>query len=97
MKGGELVETLVLNVGYQLRATPRKKAIKFSRHNVYARDRRRCQYCGVRVGRDEFSKPVRPKSLPDIPREFRFTEGMPEAWRAWIRDAVYWDGKLDTN
>jgi 5-methylcytosine-specific restriction endonuclease McrA len=183
MKGGELVETLVLNVGYQpiarvpwerailwyldrvveivdeypdryirtpswsvkmpsivrhLRATPRKKAIKFSRHNVYARDRRRCQYCGLRVGRDEFtyehviprvlggrtcwenivvacvacnqkkagrtpeqagmrllSKPVRPRTLPELPREIRFTEGMPESWREWIRNSVYWDGNLD--
>src|SRR5262249_32879683 len=89
-KGGDHVQTLVLNVGYQpvarvpweraivwfldrvvevvdeypdryirspnwtvrmpsvvrfLKPTPRKKAIKFSRHNVYARDRGRCQYC----------------------------------------------------
>ena len=34
-----------------LRSIPRQKAIKFSRHNVYARDRGRCQYCGRRVRR----------------------------------------------
>jgi 5-methylcytosine-specific restriction endonuclease McrA len=185
VKGGEIVQTLVLNVGYQpvarvpwetaivwvldrivevvdeypdrhirtitwtvhmpsvvrfLRATPRKKAIKFSRHNVYARDRGRCQYCGLKVRRDEFtydhviprmvggrtcwenvvvacvpcnqkkagrtpeesrmtlrSTPVKPKKLPDIPREMQFTPGMPESWKAWLRSAVYWDGALETD
>jgi len=33
----------------------RKRAIKFSRHGVYARDRGRCQYCGTRVRRSEFT------------------------------------------
>lgn len=33
----------------------RRKAIKFSRHNIYARDKGRCQYCGVRVSRDRFT------------------------------------------
>lgn len=33
-----------------LRATPSmKKAVKFSRMNVYARDGYRCQYCGVKL------------------------------------------------
>jgi 5-methylcytosine-specific restriction endonuclease McrA len=31
----------------------RKKAVKFSRQNVYARDRGRCQYCGQRVPRHQ--------------------------------------------
>jgi 5-methylcytosine-specific restriction endonuclease McrA len=31
----------------------KKKAIKFSRENVYARDKGKCQYCGTRVGRHE--------------------------------------------
>jgi 5-methylcytosine-specific restriction endonuclease McrA len=121
-----------------VRATPRKKAIKFSRHNVYARDGGRCQYCGRRVRRDEFtyehvvprvlggktswenvvvacvscnqkkagrtpaqagmrllSTPVKPKRLPHVPREIHFTEGMPESWKSWLRDAVYWGGELD--
>jgi 5-methylcytosine-specific restriction endonuclease McrA len=31
----------------------RKKAIKFSRENVYARDHQRCQYCALKVARHE--------------------------------------------
>src|SRR5262249_652135 len=116
-----------------VRALPRKKAIKFSRHNVYARDRGRCQYCGHKDRRDEFteehvvprvlggktswenvvvacvscnqkkagrtpaqagmrllSTPVKPKKLPNVPREIHFTDGMPESWKSWLRDAVYW-------
>lgn len=38
-----------------LKPVPRKKAIKFSRHNVWLRDGGRCQYCGHRVARDEFT------------------------------------------
>ncbi len=121
-----------------VRATPRKKAIKFSRHNVYARDGGRCQYCGQRVRRDEFtyehvvprvlggktswenvvvacvrcnqkkagrtpaqagmrllSTPVKPKKLPNVPREIHFTDGMPESWKSWLRDAVYWGAELE--
>ena len=121
-----------------LKPTPRKKAIKFSRHNVYARDRGRCQYCALRVRRDEFtyehvvprvlggrtswenvvvacvscnqrkagrtpqqagmkllSTPGRPKRLPDVPHQFRVTDEMPAAWKAWLRNAVYWDGELE--
>lgn len=37
-----------------LQPIPRKKAVKFSRHNVYARDRGKCQYCGLKVRREEF-------------------------------------------
>lgn len=33
----------------------RKKAVKFSRENVYARDKGQCQYCGVRVPRTELT------------------------------------------
>jgi 5-methylcytosine-specific restriction endonuclease McrA len=99
-EGGDVVQTLVLNIGYQpvarvswkkailwildrvvevvdeypdryirtpswsvrmpsivrlLRATPRRHAVKFSRHNVYARDRGCCQYCGQHVQRDAFT------------------------------------------
>src|SRR5512138_1299602 len=31
----------------------RKPAVKFSRENVYARDKGRCQYCGEKVARPE--------------------------------------------
>jgi len=121
-----------------VRALPRKQAIKFSRHNVYARDGGRCQYCGRKVRRDEFtyehvvprvlggktswenvvvacvrcnqqkagrtpaqagmrllSTPVKPKKLPNLPREIYFTDGMPESWKSWLRDAVYWGGELE--
>lgn len=33
----------------------RKHALKFSRENVYGRDRGRCQYCGNNVPRDAFT------------------------------------------
>ncbi|HZS39004.1 MAG TPA: HNH endonuclease, partial [Polyangia bacterium] len=107
--------------------------------NVYARDRGRCQYCGTRVRRDEFtyehviprvlggrtswenvvvacvacnqrkagrtpeqarmrllSTPVKPKRLPDLPREIRYSDEMPESWKSWLQSAVYWDGELET-
>jgi 5-methylcytosine-specific restriction endonuclease McrA len=119
---------------------PRHKSIKFSRHNVYARDGGRCQYCGSRVGRDAFTyehvvprvqggqtvwenvvvscvacnqrkagrtpeqagmrllgRPVRPRSLPHLPRPIAFTGDMPASWRAWLRDAVYWDGEIEND
>lgn len=38
-----------------LRPISRKRAIKFSRHNIYTRDHRRCQYCGQRCTRDRFT------------------------------------------
>lgn len=31
----------------------REKAVKFSRHGIYARDNGRCQYCGLRVSKKE--------------------------------------------
>lgn len=37
------------------RVRNKKHAIKFSRENIYARDRGRCQYCGVQVKRNEYS------------------------------------------
>jgi 5-methylcytosine-specific restriction endonuclease McrA len=33
----------------------RKPAVKFSRENVYARDKGRCQYCGNKVPRSDFT------------------------------------------
>ena len=116
-----------------------RRAIKFSRENVYARDGGRCQYCGVGVRRDEItydhvvpraiggkttwenivtscvacnqakggrtpgqagmklrSTPVKPRKLPDTFRiTFTFREGMPDSWRAFLRDFSYWNGELD--
>jgi len=39
-----------------VKSTPRrKKAIKFSRENIYLRDGGKCQYCGVGLSRDQKS------------------------------------------
>ena len=117
----------------------KKKAVKFSRTNVYARDKGRCQYCGGRCARDDWeyehvkpraqggttcfenivvsctpcnqrkggrtpeqagmrllSKPVRPKFLPNVNTfSMSFKKGMPDSWREWLRNAVYWDAELE--
>ena len=116
-----------------------RKAIKFSRENLYARDGGRCQYCGAAVRRDEITydhvvpralggtttwenivtacvpcnqkkggrtpdqagmklraTPVKPKKLPETFRvTFTFRKGMPESWRAFLRDYTYWNGELE--
>ena len=38
-----------------LKPVPRKKAIKFSRSNVWLRDGGKCGYCGIKVRRDDFT------------------------------------------
>jgi len=117
----------------------RKRAIKFSRQNVYSRDRGRCQYCSVRISRDDWtydhvvpraqggrttwenvvvactscnqrkggrtpaqagivllSTPVKPKKLPEVGMlTISYREGMPRAWKDYLRDAVYWGGELE--
>jgi 5-methylcytosine-specific restriction endonuclease McrA len=117
----------------------RSKAVKFSRHGIYARDKGRCQYCGRRVNRREMqyehvlpraqggrtcwenivvscldcnqkkgdrtpeqagmrllSTPVRPRSLPDTGSYgMAYQPGMPESWKSYLRNAVYWNGSLD--
>lgn len=121
-----------------LKPIRRKKAVKFSRNNVYLRDNGKCQYCGRKVTRDAFtyehviprfkggkttwenvvvacvscnqrkahrtpeeagmrllSTPVKPKKLPEFHGQLAFRDGMPESWRVWLRDAVYWDGTLE--
>mgnify|MGYP001562752771 CR=1 FL=1 len=122
-----------------LRPIHRKRAIKFSRHNVYARDRARCQYCQARVARDGWTydhvvpraqggrttwenvvvscvtcnqkkggrtpaqakmslaaTPVKPKRLPDTTAlALRYRDGMPESWRDFLRNAVYWEAELE--
>jgi 5-methylcytosine-specific restriction endonuclease McrA len=37
-----------------LKKIPKKKAIKFSRQNIYLRDKGRCMYCGIKVARDDW-------------------------------------------
>lgn len=122
-----------------LKPIHRRKAVKFSRDNVYMRDKRRCQYCSRVISRHEatydhvvpraqggrttwdnvviacvpcnqkkggrtpeqagmrlLSTPVKPKVLPNV-NTFCATwrPGMPQAWKDWMRDAVYWDGELN--
>lgn len=117
----------------------RSRAIKFSRHGIYARDRGRCQYCGSRVLKREMqyehviprsqggktcwenivvacmpcnqrkagrtpeqagmrllTTPVKPRSLPEtFDPAMVFHKGMPEAWRTYLRDRVYWNAALE--
>ncbi len=117
----------------------KKKAVKFSRQNVYARDGGRCQYCTLQVARFEATydhvvprsrggkttweniviacvpcnqkkggrtpaqasmklrtQPVRPKKLPEVLTfTFTFQPGMPDSWRAWLRDVAYWNAELE--
>lgn len=123
-----------------IKPVSKKKAVKFSRENVYARDNNRCQYCWMRVSRSEAtydhvlpraqggkttwdnvviacvpcnqrkggrtpeqakmhlrSTPVRPKKLPDRPREMTYASGMPASWQNWMRSAVYWGGTLESD
>ena len=116
-----------------------RKAIRFSRENVYTRDGGRCQYCAGRVRRDEItydhvvpralggkttwenivtaclpcnqrkggrtpeqagmklrSTPRKPRKLSETFRvTFAFRKGMPESWRAFLRDYSYWNGELE--
>lgn len=117
----------------------RRKVIKFSRLNVFARDGGRCQYCSVRLRLDEATydhvvpkarggktdwdnvvicclacnqakgcrtpeqsrmvprtAPVKPKKLPELRQEIRWTPGMPDSWKTWLTDQVYWTGALET-
>lgn len=124
-----------------LKPVRREKAVKFSRHSIYARDKGRCQYCGVKVRRNEMqyehvipraqggktcwenivtacmscnqkkggrtpqqagmkllTMPVKPKSLPHQ-EDFGmvYTKGMPEAWKTYLRSAVYWNAELESD
>src|SRR5205814_31225 len=122
-----------------LKPIRRRRAVKFSRQNVYARDGGRCQYCCARVAPSAFtydhvvpraqgghtkwenvvvacipcnqrkggrtpaqagmalrSTPARPKRLPDgADLGMAYRAGMPEAWKDWLRNAVYWGGELE--
>jgi 5-methylcytosine-specific restriction endonuclease McrA len=124
-----------------LKKIPKKKAIKFSRQNIYLRDKGKCMYCGKKVERDDweyehviprvqggktcwenivvscsgpggcnqrkggrtpeqahmFPKvyPVKPRSLPDVASFMPYRRGMPESWRQWLRNEIYWTGELE--
>lgn len=119
----------------------RKRGIRFSRENVWARDGGRCQYCQAKVPRHDFTYdhvtpralqgptrwenvvvccmacnqrkggrtpeqagmrllavPVRPRTLKGTARyTLTYQPGMPEPWRAWLRDVSYWHGELDND
>jgi 5-methylcytosine-specific restriction endonuclease McrA len=54
----------------------------------------------AQAGMRLLSRPVRPLKLPDhMLLTFSWHKGMPESWRAWLRDAAatsdYWHGELD--
>lgn len=117
----------------------KKRVVKFSRENVYARDKGKCQYClnavprhkatydhvvpkskGGRTTWDNIviacmqcnqdkkaltpsqagmklrSKPVRPKSLPNV---FTFTMAwqpdMPLSWKDFMASYTYWHNELE--
>jgi 5-methylcytosine-specific restriction endonuclease McrA len=47
-----------------LKPVRRTKAVKFSRHAIYTRDKGRCQYCGVAVSKKEMQyEHVLPRAL----------------------------------
>lgn len=117
----------------------KEKAIKFSRHGIYARDKGKCQYCGNRVSKKEMqyehvipraqggktcwenivvacmscnqrkagrtpaqagmrllSTPVKPKRLPDMgDYGMTYNQGMPEAWKTYLRSHAYWNVALE--
>lgn len=57
---GRYINTVSWKVGMPsvvrfLRPINKRRAVKFSRHAIYERDGRRCQYCGARCSRDRFT------------------------------------------
>lgn len=122
-------------------STPEVMVVKFSRENIYARDRGKCQYCGMNVKLSEFeyehvipraqggktiwenivvactgcnqkkgsktpsqagmrllSRPRKPERQ-DTKRRIVITwkHGMPEAWKAYMRDVTYWRSELSND
>lgn len=139
---GELKEWRVPSVIRFVDAvTPEINVVKFSRENIYARDRGRCQYCGSHVKANEFeyehviprcqggktiwenivvactgcnqkkagktpagagmrllSAPRRPDKHSAKRRiTILWKPGMPEAWKAYMREMTYWRGELDND
>lgn len=42
------------------------------------------------------SRPVRPKSLQGMSVAGKWSQGMPESWKDWLRGAHYWTDTLDS-
>lgn len=117
---------------------PELKGVRFSRENIYMRDRGNCQYCGTHVTADDWeyehvtprclggqttwenivvactacnqkkanrtpaqagmrllAKPEKPEKLFRRRAILSWQPGMPEAWRNYMRDSLYWKGELD--
>lgn len=52
----------------------------------------------VQAGMHLRTVPVKPRSLPDFKAfMLEFKQGMPESWRSYLRDAVYWGGELEND
>lgn len=49
----------------------------------------------AQAGLKLLSEPARPKKLPDFRVRLSWRKGMPDAWRNWLRDHLYWNGDLD--
>lgn len=118
-----------------------RSAVKFSRENIYARDRGACQYCGKKVSRDDFEyehvvpqsrggrttwenivvactkcnqkkgnktpaearmkllkTPVKPEKLPAaFLTHLHWRPHMPQTWRPYLRDVMYWKDELEND
>jgi hypothetical protein len=117
---------------------PELKGVRFSRENIYMRDRGNCQYCNTHVKPDDWeyehvvprclggmttwenivvactacnqrkgnrtpaqasmsllAKPMKPEKLFRRRAILSWQPGMPESWRGYMRDSLYWKGELD--
>ena len=63
-----------------------------------------CVYCNQRKGGRTpaqagmilRSTPVKPKRLPEVPAfPVASRASVPESWKDWLRDAVYWEAELE--
>jgi hypothetical protein len=137
--GEELKEWKVPSVIRFVEAVvPNLKGVRFSRENIYTRDRGNCQYCGVHVAADDWeyehviprsqggqtvwenivvactscnqkkggktptqagmrllTRPTKPDKLFRRRSILTWQPGMPESWRGYMRDSLYWKGELD--
>ncbi len=84
-----------------------KKEVKFTRHNVFERDKNTCQYCGELFDRSELNldhvvprdqggtslirKPKRPKWRPFV--QITFSAPQHDLWKHFV-DLAYWNVEL---